>query len=61
MTILAHIELGIWIVAGSTLLAALIGASGAIFAALIARENRRKLTTPGDGTIGEKVQQVVDA
>lgn len=57
---LAHIELGIWIVAGSTLLAAIIGASGAVFAALIARENRRKLTTSGEGTIGQQVEEVRD-
>jgi len=40
---LATVELGVWIVAASTLLAAIIGATGAVIAALIAHENRRKL------------------
>jgi hypothetical protein len=55
-----HVELGIWILAGATLLAAVIAAAGAVFAALISRENRRKLATPGEGTIGDKMQRVVD-
>ena len=57
---IAQVELGVYIIAGATLLAAVIGAAGAIFAALIARENRRKLTTSGKGTIGEKVQEIKD-
>ena len=58
--IFAGAELGIWLLAASTLIAAIIGAGGAIFAALIARENRRKLTTPGDGTgtIGQQVEDM---
>ncbi len=56
---IAQVELGVYIIAGSTLVASIIAAIGGIVAALIGRENRRKLTTPGEGTgtIGEQVEQ----
>ena len=54
------VELGVWILAGATCVAALIGAGGAIWAAMISRENRRKLTTPSDGTIGQQVQNLTE-
>lgn len=54
------VEPGVWILAGATCIAALVGAGGAIWAAVISRENRRKLTTPGTdtGTIGEQVEKL---
>lgn len=56
----AGVEIGVYIIAGSALIASIIGAIGAIVAALISRENRRKLTTPGEGTgtIGEQVEEL---
>jgi hypothetical protein len=56
---IATVELGVYIIAGSGLIASIIGATGAVIAALVGRENRRKLTTPGEGTgtIGEQVEQ----
>lgn len=57
---IATVEIGVYIIAGATLVAAVIGAVGGIVAALIGRENRRKLTTPGEGTptIGQQIEEM---
>jgi hypothetical protein len=46
------------IVAGAGLLGTTISAIAAVVCVLISRENRRKLTTPGEGTrtIGQQVE-----
>jgi hypothetical protein len=58
--VVAQVELGVYIIAGSALVASIIGAAGAVVAALVGRENRRKLTTPGEGTgtIGQQVEEM---
>ena len=44
----------------ASIIALLIGAGAAIFAAFLGRQNRGKLNTPGEGTIGQKVQEMKD-
>lgn len=47
------------VVAGSALLGTVITAVAGIISVKVSNENKRKLDTPGEGTIGEKVQRAL--
>jgi hypothetical protein len=60
-------ELAAYISGSAVVIAALIGAGASVWTAKVANANRaslaevtRKVTTPGDGTLGEQTQKVAD-
>lgn len=48
------------IVATCAVVGVTVSSTASVVALFISKENKRKLQTPGEGTIGEQVQKVTD-